>query len=97
MTTDQDRDPLYANTRPGDLDDEIIEVGVERRNRVEWVGAPGVRSRTLLDHLRPVDQSSNAAENFERKRLIAWATGPDVRGATLAQLRAMKAVFDATL
>lgn len=93
MTTDQERDPLYANSRPGDLGEEIIEVGVERRaQRMQQVHNLGKADRAT--QAQYMLDAAAVAEHFERKRLIAWATGPDVRGATLQQLRAMKAAFD---
>ena len=94
MDTYQDRDPLYADSKQGDLGDEIIEVGIERRsNRVMG------RAEEALDKLGLTDQmtATQVLElQYEHRRLLAWAMGPDVRGASLEQLRSMKMAFDDT-
>ena len=94
MDTYQDRDPLYADSKQGDLGDEIIEVGIERRsNRVMG------RAEEALDKLGLTDQmtATQVLElQYEHHRLLAWAMGPDVRGASLEQLRSMKMAFDDT-
>lgn len=100
MSTDQDRDPLYADSKPGDLGDEIIEVGIERRSNRAMGGFDAIgRAAEALDKLGLTDQmtATQVLElQYEHRRLLAWAMGPDVRGATLQQLRAMKLAFDVT-
>ena len=99
MSTDQDRDPLYADSKTGELGDEIIEVGIERRKATR---EPSPYINADYPTTLPVGDTSMmsaveyAARQDEHRRLLAWAMGPDVRGASLEQLRSMKMAFDDT-
>ena len=99
MTTDHERDPLYVDSKMGDLGNEIIEIGIERRRAARekspYLDADFSTTLEFKDEEK-VSATEYAMRQDEHRRLLAWAMGPDVRGASLEQLRSMKMAFDDT-